>query len=81
MIEWLNSVVQCLNNNAGVVAALSVLVAIVVPCCLYQKGKRDKKKDLQSELEAMNESHNNMTADARQEAIRRSTIYKQLTRK
>ena len=81
MIEWLHSVVQFLNSNAGVVSALALLAAIFVPICIYRKGKRDQRKALQDEYDAMNESYNNMTSDARQEAMRRNALYNQLKRK
>lgn len=81
MMEWLHSLVQFLNSNAGVVSALALLAAIFVPVCIYRKGKRDRRQALQDEYDAMNESYNNMTSDARQEAMHRNALYNQLKRK
>ena len=59
MMEWLQQFIDFLNDNAGVIAFLSFLVAIFVPWMIYLKQRNDTNKaarqDAQDQLEAMDE--------------------------
>lgn len=59
MMEWLQQFIDFLNDNAGVIAFLSFLVAIFVPWMIYLKQRNDTKKaakqDAQDQLDAMDE--------------------------
>lgn len=50
MLEWL-------NQYSGFLSLLAVLAAIFIPIIIYQKNKRDKRKDLMDEYEAMHEEN------------------------
>lgn len=59
MMEWLQQFIDFLNDNAGVIAFLSFLVAIFVPWMIYLKQRNDTNKaarqDAQDQLDAMDE--------------------------
>ena len=59
MMEWLQQFIDFLNDNAGVIAFLSFLVAIIVPWMIYLKQRNDTNKaarqDAQDQLDAMDE--------------------------
>lgn len=59
MMEWLQQFIDFLNDNAGVIAFLSFLVAIFVPWMIYLKQRNDTskaaKQDAQDQLDAMDE--------------------------
>lgn len=59
MMEWLQQFIDFLNDNAGVIAFLSFLVAIFVPWMIYLKQRNDTHKaarqDAQDQLDAMDE--------------------------
>lgn len=58
-MEWLQQFIDFLNDNAGVIAFLSFLVAIFVPWMIYLKQRNDTnkaaKQDAQDQLDAMDE--------------------------
>ena len=58
-MEWLQQFIDFLNDNAGVIAFLSFLVAIFVPWMIYLKQRNDTNKaarqDAQDQLDAMDE--------------------------
>lgn len=59
MMEWLQQFIDFLNDNAGVIAFLSFLVAIFVPWMIYLKQRNNTnkaaKQDAQDQLDAMDE--------------------------
>lgn len=59
MMEWLQQFIDFLNDNAGVIAFLSFLVAIFVPWMIYLKQRNDTnkaaKQDAQDQLDAIDE--------------------------
>lgn len=59
MMEWLQQFIDFLNDNAGVIAFLSFLVAIFVPWMIYLKQRNDTNKaarqDAQDQLDAIDE--------------------------
>jgi len=79
MLELCNA---WLNNHAGLFALLALVAAIWIPRSIYRKQKRDRRNDMQDELEAMNEHPNwGMTSDARAAYTRKRTLEKGINRK
>lgn len=71
-----------LNNYAGLFSLLAVLAAIIVPCVIYRKGRKDERKAMKDELDALNETARfPMTYDEREFYTKRSKLEKGLRRK
>jgi lipopolysaccharide export system protein LptC len=50
-MEWLFNFIESLNDYAGLFA----LLAVIVPCVIYWKQRRNERQAMQDELDAMNE--------------------------
>ena len=71
MMEWIYS----LNAYAGLFSLLAVIAAIVVPYAIYKKGRKDERRAMQDELDAMNDmSRFPMDTDSRNYYIRKSLL-------
>lgn len=79
MMEWLKQFIDFLNHNAGVIAALSILVAIIVPIFIYRRQRqdaiRDARQDAQDQLDAMDEvSRFSFTEEGRKHYAKRGYL-------
>lgn len=76
-MEWL-------NQYSGLFSLLALLAAIVVPIVIYRREKNDSKKEIQAELDAMEEVkkedfYNMCGSDSyRQEMLHRRILEKKL---
>lgn len=75
MMEFIKTLVETINENAGIVAFLSIIVSVI----LYRMNRRSERKAMQNELEAMNEhSIFPMSESERPLYIRKRTLEKNL---
>lgn len=73
---------EFLNQYSGLFSLLAVLASIVIPIVIYEKGKSDKRKDAQEELDAMNNNARfPMSMEDRNYYVRRHVLEKQARRK
>lgn len=74
-MEFIESLVEVINENAGIVALLSIIVSVI----LYRMNRKSERKAMRNELEAMNEhSIFPMSENERNLDIRRRTLEKNL---
>lgn len=74
-MEFIKTLVETINENAGIVAFLSIIVSVI----LYRMNRRSERKAMQNELEAMNEhSIFPMSESERPLYIRKRTLEKNL---
>lgn len=50
-MEWLFNFIKSLNDYAGLFA----LLAVIVPCIIYLKQRRNERQAMRDELDAMND--------------------------
>ena len=78
----MSSMIESLNNYAGLFSLLAVLSAIVVPIVIYKKERKAEKLSMKDELEAMQDnSRFPMSIDEREYFTRKSKLEKGLKRK
>ena len=71
-----------LNDYSGLFALLAFLAAAIVPFLIYKRQKRDERRAMKDELDAMNElSRFPMTHEERAHYTKRSKLEKGLNRK
>ena len=80
MMDYLQHIIDWLNDNAGIVSFFALLAAIFVPWRIYRKNRMNQLQDSQDELDSMNESGGTMTADERKADIRKRTLKKHIER-
>ncbi|MDE6481060.1 MAG: hypothetical protein K2L45_12425 [Muribaculaceae bacterium] len=75
ILDWLNS-------NAGLLSLLATLTAIIVPCIIYRKQRRDENQAIKDELDVMNKVNQfSMSSDERELFTRKFFLEKRLKRK
>ena len=71
-----------LNDYSGLFALLAFLAAAIVPFCIYRKQKKDDRRAMRDELEAMNDiSRFSLTHEEREFYTKRGKLEKGLRRK
>lgn len=74
-MEYITRAIDFINRNSGIVAFCAIIVSIV----LYKMNRRNEKRAMQNELEAMNEHDIFFKSDCeRNRDIRRRTLEKNL---
>lgn len=74
-MEYITQVIDIINDNSGIVAFCAIIVSIV----LYKMNRRNEKRAMQNELDAMNEHDIFPKSDCeRNRDIRRRTLEKNL---
>ena len=74
-MEYIAQAIDFININSGIVAFCAIIVSIV----LYKMNRRNEKRAMQNELEAMNEHDIFPKSDCeRNRDIRRRTLEKNL---
>lgn len=80
MVEW-KTFIESLNDYAGLLALLALVAAIVMPIIIYICQKRDRRRSLQNELDAMEETtFFPLPTEERIRYIRQKTLEKELNK-
>lgn len=75
------SFLEFLNKYAGLLALLTLIASIAVPCIIYYLQKKNRRKAMRDELEAMDElSGFAMTDEERKFFIKQRTLEKGLNK-
>ena len=75
------SFLEYLNEHVGLLALLTLIASITVPCIIYYLQNRSRRKAMRDELEAMNElSGFAMTDEERKFFIKQRTLEKGLNK-
>ncbi len=78
----LANIFERLNDYSGLFALLAFLAAAIVPIRVYRKQKRDERRAMKDELDAMDDvSRFSMTAEDREYYAKRGKLEKSLKRK
>ena len=76
------SIIESLNDYAGLFSLLAVIVAIVVPIVIYKKERKEERLAMKDELEAMQDnSQFPMSFEEREYYTKKSKLEKGLKRK
>lgn len=75
------SFLETLNEHVGLLALLTLIASIVVPCTIYYLQKKSKRKAMRDELEAMDElSGFAMPSEMREHYTKKRTLEKGLNK-
>lgn len=81
-MELLNSILDSLNQYAGLFSLLAVLAAIIVPYRIYKRQRSDEYQSIRDELDAMNDAGRfAMTGDERERFAKRTFLEKKMRHK
>ena len=78
----MGSIIESLNNYAGLFSLLAVLAAIVVPIVIHKRERKEERLAMKDELEAMQDnSRFPMSFEEREYYTKKSILEKGLKRK
>ena len=78
----MSSIIESLNNYAGLFSLLAVLAAIVVPIVIHKRERKEERLVMKDELEAMQDnSRFPMSFEEREYYTKKSKLEKGLKRK
>ena len=78
----MSSIIESLNNYAGLFSLLAVLAAIVVPIGIHKRERKEERLAMKDELEAMQDnSRFPMSFEEREYYTKKSKLEKGLKRK
>ena len=78
----MSSIIESLNNYAGLFSLLAVLAAIVVPIAIHKMERKEERLAMKDELEAMQDnSRFPMSFEEREYYTKKSKLEKGLKRK
>ena len=78
----MSSIIESLNNYAGLFSLLAVLAAIVVPIVIHKRERKEERLAMKDELEAMQDnSRFPMSFEEREYYTKKSKFEKGLKRK
>lgn len=78
----MSSIIESLNNYAGLFSLLAVLAAIVVPVVIHKTERKEERLAMKDELEAMQDnSRFPMSFEEREYYTKKSKLEKGLKRK
>ena len=78
----MSSIIESLNNYAGLFSLLAVLAAIVVPIVIHKRERKEERLPMKDELEAMQDnSRFPMSFEEREYYTKKSKLEKGLKRK
>ena len=78
----MSSILESLNNYAGLFSLLAVLAAIIVPIVIYKRERKEERLAMKDELEAMQDnSRFPMSFKEREYYTKKNKLEKGLKRK
>lgn len=78
----MKSIIECLNNYAGLFSLLAVLSSIFIPIAIYKQERKNKRQEMKDEYESIqSNSHFPMSIEEREFYIKESKLKKGLKRK
>lgn len=76
-MDWLNHILNALNEWAGLFALLALLASVIVPCIFYCIEQRNAQREAQDELDAINDnSRFPMSMDDRNYYVKKRVLEK-----